>query len=248
MHVRPHFPTCAWSRAAALTIVLVACASDLAAQQLVGAAPGETTAAQTAPYSSAAAEGIPASYTGPAPAPLSAPALLPSGTAERAANPLTPQDGKPRTRLAPPGTAAGESRSRAAGGAATVIASLALVLGLFVVAAWVLRRGMPRQNRSLPKEAVESLGRIPFPGRQQGQLLRVGNKLVLVSFSTAGADVITEVTDPIEVDRLAGLCAQSDPHAAVRSFREVVDGFFRDKPAAGLAHSGRRTAEEDDVA
>jgi hypothetical protein len=107
----------------------------------------------------------------------------------------------------------------------------------------------PAESKSrLPREAVATLGHIAFPGRQQGQLLRVGNKLVLVSFSNAGADVITEVTDPLEVDRLAGLCAQADPHGAVRSFREVVDGFFRERPtaAAGAARRGM-LAEEDDV-
>ncbi|MGC3966698.1 MAG: hypothetical protein QM775_04815 [Pirellulales bacterium] len=177
--------------------------------------------------------------------------MLPTENAPRTATSLTPQDAKPRTRLAPPRGASADgttARSGSAAGAASVIASLAVVLGLFIAVVWVLRRGLPQQNRKLPKEAVESLGHIPFPGRQQGQLLRVGNKLVLVSFSTAGADVITEVTDPLEVDRLAGLCAQADPHGAVRSFRDVVDGFFREKPGKAPPSSVRRNGEEDDVA
>ena len=227
---------------AALTVLLstIAVLPSASAQQAVPTVPGP--------------EGIRTSYTS-VPEPLTVPAPLPTGTAVRlapsAAPALSPQDAKPRTRLSPPGgdvNAAGEKPKSASGSAATIIAGLAFVLGLFLVAAWLLRRGLPNQNRALPREAVATLGHIAFPGRQQGQLLRVGNKLVLVSFSNAGADVITEVTDPLEVDRLAGLCAQADPHGAVRSFREVVDGFFREKPTA-TAVSARKSAfaEEDDV-
>lgn len=220
----------------------------------------EPAVAQQPAAPSSGPEGIRTSYTSaPEPftvaAPLAAPAPLPTGTAARlnpaSAPALSPPDAKPRTRLSPPGGdngASGEKPKSAGSGAATVIAGLVFVLGLFLVAAWLLRRGLPNQNRALPREAVATLGHIPFPGRQQGQLLRVGNKLVLVSFSNAGADVITEVTDPLEVDRLSGMCAQADPYGAVRSFRDVVDGFFREKPKQA-ATSARRTAlgEEDDV-
>ena len=164
--------------------------------------------------------------------------------------PLAPAS-KPSSKLAPPGGDS-DAKSRPAGsGMLGVVGSLVVVLGLFLIAAWIMRRSLPQQNRTLPKEAVETLGRIPFPARQQGQLLRVGNKLVLVSFSAAGAHVIAEVTDPLEVDRLAGLCAQNDPHGATRSFRDVVDGFFRERPGREtFAAAGRPAprAEEDDVA
>lgn len=233
---------------AALTMLLwtIAALPSASAQQSAPAVPGP--------------EGIRTSYTSaPEPlsvaAPLGAPAPLPTGTAARlapsAAPALSPQDAKPRTRLSPPGGDAGATGAKpksAAGGAATIIAGLVFVLTLFFVAAWLLRRGLPNQNRALPREAVATLGHIAFPGRQQGQLLRVGNKLVLVSFSNAGADVITEVTDPLEVDRLAGLCAQADPYGAVRSFRDVVDGFFREKPGQASAAARKPAlAEEDDV-
>lgn len=235
-----HRSVCRSCAAATVLFAAISVLTPAAAQQLVAPPSGP--------------EGIRTSYTS-APEPFAAPAPLPTGTAVRlapsAVPSLSPQDSKPRTRLSPPGgdnSVTGERPKSTSSSAATIIAGLVFVLGLFLVAAWLLRRGLPNQNRALPKEAVDTLGHIPFPGRQQGQLLRVGNKLVLVSFSTAGADVITEVTDPLEVDRLAGLCAQADPHGAVRSFRDVVDGFFREKPAA-TAGAARRSmlAEEDDV-
>ena len=61
----------------------------------------------------------------------------------------------------------------------------------------------------LPTEVVEVLGRAPLAGRQQMHLLRCGNKLLLVSVTPTGAETLTEVTDPVEVDRLSGLCRQA---------------------------------------
>jgi flagellar protein FliO/FliZ len=248
----PHVPIHTRFACWATLIGVVAIAAPMYAQQYEPPAGVAPIAAQLPSSPSAdAPEAVRTTYTSAASALPQPPGLLPTGTTPRAATSLTPQDGKPKTRLAPPGGApapGGTQRTGTTGGALTVIASLAVVLGLFVSVVWVMRRGMPQQNRKLPKAAVESLGHIPFPGRQQGQLLRIGNKLVLVSFSTAGADVITEVTDPLEVDRLAGLCAQNDPHGAVRSFRDVVDGFFREKPGRAESSTSRRRAEEDDVA
>lgn len=192
-----------------------------------------------------------------------APVAAPVATGPEAAPAveLTPRDGKAPKKLALPGSnRSGGDQTATSGpksgiaGVFSLLASLGVVLGLFIGAAYLMRRGLPKQGRVLPREAVESLGRIPFPGRQQGQLLRVGNKLVLVSFSSGGASVITEITDPLEVDRLAGMCAQADRNSAVKSFRDVVDQFFGEKkrPEPPHRNASRDTAtsrlREHDVA
>lgn len=90
---------------------------------------------------------------------------------------------------------------------ATMFGSLALVLALFFAAVWVMRRAMPASQRPLPSEAVEVLGRTSLPGRQQQmQLVRCGNKLLLLATSTSGVQPLTEITDADEVDRLVRLC------------------------------------------
>jgi flagellar biogenesis protein FliO len=98
---------------------------------------------------------------------------------------------------------------------------LAIVLGLFLAAAWALRRAAPKSATVLPGEVVEVLGRAPLAGRQQMHLLRCGKKLLLVSVTPTGAETLTEVTDPLEVDRLCGLCRQAHPRSATATFRQV---------------------------
>jgi flagellar biogenesis protein FliO len=88
----------------------------------------------------------------------------------------------------------------------TGAASLGIVLGLFLLVVWVARRGTPGRSALVPSEAVEVLGRAPFVARQYVHIVRCGNKLLLVYFSQHGAQTLTEITDPAEVERLVGLC------------------------------------------
>jgi flagellar biogenesis protein FliO len=117
----------------------------------------------------------------------------------------------------------------AASSAMTGVASLAVVLGLFFAVAWAMRRGMPAGPALLPREAVEVLGRTPLAGRQQAHLVRCGNKVLLVHLSQGAAETLTEITDPLEVDRLVGLCRQAHPQSTTASFRQILQQFGREK-------------------
>jgi flagellar biogenesis protein FliO len=215
-------------------------AAVVVAMSLVGASVGEAQG----PYSSP-------------------PALLPEAAAAAPLTPGAPPTAEPgpvrqalaisppEARTTPPmslpaaRTDAGRTPSGGGSGFMTVMAALGVVLGLFLAVVAVMRRGMPAQARMLPKEAVEVLGRAALPGRRQGHLIRVGNKIALVSFSTSGADTLVEITDPAEVDRLAGLCLADDPQSATSSFRGIVEQFLPEKRATkGVAP---RDAEADDA-
>ena len=74
---------------------------------------------------------------------------------------------------------------------------------------------MPQGRGILPAEAFEVLGRSPLANRQQAQLLRCGNKLLLVCVGAAGAETLTEITDPAEVERLVETCRRGRSGAAV---------------------------------
>lgn len=108
-----------------------------------------------------------------------------------------------------------------------MMASLAIVLGLFMIVAWLLKRGLPQTAQQLPREVVEVLGRTTLAPRQVATLIRVGNKLLLVSMTPTGAETLTEITEPAEVDRLTGVCGESHPHSATNAFRQVFQQFAR---------------------
>jgi flagellar biogenesis protein FliO len=107
----------------------------------------------------------------------------------------------------------------------SVGSSLALVLGLFFIVAWLMRRTTPGNYPILPGEVVEILGRAPLTARQQVHLLRLGGKLVLICVTPDGVEALSEVVDPAEVDRLAGICRQSQPNSSTALFRQTLQQF-----------------------
>jgi flagellar biogenesis protein FliO len=118
---------------------------------------------------------------------------------------------------------------------ATGAASLGLVLGLFMLVVWSLRRGMPKGTGILPPEAVEVLGRAPIAGRQHVHLVRCGNKLVLLSAQGAGMETLTEISDPTEVERLQEICRHTTtPNGALK---QLLGRLGTPSPASTTADS-----------
>ncbi|MDZ4782956.1 MAG: flagellar biosynthetic protein FliO [Planctomycetia bacterium] len=114
----------------------------------------------------------------------------------------------------------------------TVAASLSLVLGLFLTAAWLLKRSLPKSAGMLPSDVVQVLGRTQLAGKQFAHLVRCGNKLLLVNITPGGAETLTEITEPLEVDRLLGICAQQNPTSATAAFRDVFQQLGKERSRA----------------
>ncbi|MEX2308477.1 MAG: flagellar biosynthetic protein FliO [Pirellulales bacterium] len=119
----------------------------------------------------------------------------------------------------------------------TIVCALAIVIGAFLLFAWLMRRGGKNSTAALPPDVVSVLGRVPLATRQFAELLRVGNKLVLVSLTADGAETLTEVTDPMEVDRLIGLCQQYNPHSTTKAFEQVFRQLSRESGPSGFLGS-----------
>lgn len=166
--------------------------------------------------------------------PAAAASAAPSG--QSGSPPLTPRRGARQESSAPPQKIAPLSSLL------TVGSSLAVVLGLFFVLAWLMRRIGPRRAAILPAEVVEVLGRSPLAGREQLHLLRFGQKLVLVCLGPDGARTLTEITDRDEATRLAGLCRQAQPNSTTAAFRQVFQQFHAE---AGRAEATGSSGHED---
>jgi flagellar biogenesis protein FliO len=127
--------------------------------------------------------------------------------------------------LSPPTPAGRAPADKPLGGMRSLITvggSLTAVLALFFLVAWMLRRASPRRPGNLPPEVFETLGRAPLAANHQVHLLRCGNKLLLVSLTATGAETLTEIADPAEVDRLLGLCRQTRAGGSPATFRQAM--------------------------
>ena len=159
-----------------------------------------------------------------------------------------------RAKITPPNSASSEPSRRGPKftlpkieSLTTAGSGLAIVVGLFLVCMWLLRRSGPKPTSPLPAEAVRVLGRVPLAARNFAHLLQVGNKLVLVAITPEGASPITEVTDPAEVQRLLGLCLSNHNQSTTAEFQHVLEkiskeparGFLGNEAAASHASQGR---------
>lgn len=197
-------------------------------------------AQSAAPQPSAYSRQAQAVYATEQPAHYAAQAAAIQEPASRAAAPK-PMPLAPRKTNVP--RASGPAAAPAASGAiGTVVGSLAIVLGLFVVLVWCSKRFAPAGSAMLPKEAIELLGRASLTPRQQVQLVRVGNKLLVVAISTTGIETLTEITDAAEVERLAALCRRQQPASASSSFSQILGQLSREPARPGFVDEPRPRA------
>ncbi len=121
-----------------------------------------------------------------------------------------------------------------------MLGSLVLVVGLFILCLWVMRRSMPAASQPLPAEVVTILGRLPLASRQMAQLIHFGNKLVLVSVTPNGCETLSEVTDPAEVNHLLGLLEKQKPNSSSANFQKVFSEMGKEPAAGFLGKEGTR--------
>jgi flagellar biogenesis protein FliO len=147
--------------------------------------------------------------------------------------PLSPQNHKSKLPLAPSSKTGGNNSTKEFRGLPSMISiagSTGVVLGIFLLLVWIVKRKTPQSMVRLPGEAFEILGRAPLNGKQQVQLLRCGSRLLLISVTPSGAETLTEITDPMEVDRLAGLCKQSQPGSSSAAFKQIFEQLAPHRP------------------
>ena len=118
----------------------------------------------------------------------------------------------------------------------TILSALAIVLGAFFLVVWLTRSVNRRRWSPLPSEAVQLLGRTPLAGRQWMQLIRVGNKLVMVSVNGNQVDTITEITDPEEVEQLVSLCHKNQSNQFRQTFQQVLNQYRQTDPQETSSH------------
>lgn len=137
------------------------------------------------------------------------------------------------TAISLPPKGKGDESQESSGGILTTLVTmggaLLLVIGLFLVFAWTMRRTSTRRTGGLlPQGVVEVLGHQTITGRQRVHLLRIGKRLLLVSIMPDSVETLTEITDPAEVDRIAGVCCQTGKGSSTEAFQAMMRQFTQD--------------------
>jgi flagellar biogenesis protein FliO len=154
------------------------------------------------------------------------------------------QQKKPRFSDARPITPSGQHPAAGNGGkgktssvgpsAWKTFGTLAGIVVLIVVGARFWKKHGPKLSGGLPVEAVEVLGKRNIDTRQAIVLVRLGSRILVLGSTANGLRTLSEVTDPVEVDYLAGLCHHRDADNGVaQTFRSLFSKQSAfNKPAA----------------
>ena len=117
----------------------------------------------------------------------------------------------------------------------TVLGGLCLVLAVFFIFVVFMRRVGPKGYTQLPKEAFENIGRFVLNPKLQLNLLRLGNRLILVAITQEGTvETIAEISNPDEVIQILGICRKLDRDGSSAQFQSVLDDFARERTTGGF--------------
>ena len=153
--------------------------------------------------------------------------LLLGAAAQAADSGLLPPRGSGRATLKEkPPAGRGSQHDRAAGdGWLTTLGGLAAVLALVFLTAKALKRNLPAAQQGLPPEIIQVLGHKALDYRHQIHLVRFGSRMLVLGTSQDGMRTLSEITDPVEIDYLAGLCKASEPASVAGTFRQLFQRF-----------------------
>jgi flagellar motor switch/type III secretory pathway protein FliN/flagellar biogenesis protein FliO len=145
--------------------------------------------------------------------------------------------------------AAARDASRAQGSAvgwSSTVWPLLFVVGLIVVGArWLKSRG-PTATRGLSNDVFEVLGRKAIDPRTSVVLARCGSRLLVLSLSPHGLATLAEITDPVEIDCLAGLCRSAQrEQTLVETFRSMLQKPASSKPVTSQLRMPAASSELD---
>ncbi len=104
----------------------------------------------------------------------------------------------------------------------SIIGSLLVVIAVFLLLMTLMKKITPQGKRILPSEVFENLGHSFLTQKLQVHLLRVGNKLVLVSVTQDGVSPITEVENPDDVVPIIATCRGGDRSSSSNLFKRTL--------------------------
>lgn len=115
----------------------------------------------------------------------------------------------------------------------TTFGALLVLIAIILVAARIWKQHLPKVGGMLSGDVIQMLGRRPIDQKRQLQMIRIGSRILVVGTWAEGMVTLAEITDPSEVDCLAGLCRESGGDASGTS--PFANLFRRQSPSSGSA-------------
>lgn len=145
------------------------------------------------------------------------PALRADDAVRRPVIPLPGRDDSSSRPLSPPSRSlanpskTGERRPLSGGSFWKTLSILAGLVTVIFIGGKLLRKHAPHLGGGIPAEALEVLGKRSIDRGQVIYLVRLGSRVLVIGSASGGLQTLAEVSDPLEIDYLAGLCKPRGP-------------------------------------
>jgi len=93
--------------------------------------------------------------------------------------------------------------------ATRMVGALAVVLGAFMVLLWITKKIQGPSRTMMSKQTLELLGQKQINKIHSLHLIRLGQRILLVSASDSSVTCLSEINDPVEVAQLLTTSAQA---------------------------------------
>ena len=123
--------------------------------------------------------------------------------------PLQPRVTEPTSKSATTSTISKSSIPNFSQSATRMVAALAVVLGAFMVLLWVAKKIQGPSQSIMSKQTLEVLGQKQINKIHSLHLIRLGQRILLISASDSSVTCLSEINDPVEVAQLLNTNSQA---------------------------------------
>ncbi len=123
--------------------------------------------------------------------------------------PLQPRVTEPTSKSATTSAISQSSIPNFSQSATRMVAALAVVLGAFMVLLWVTKKIQGPSQSIMSKQTREVLGQKQINKIHSLHLIRLGQRILLISASDSSVTCLSEINDPVEVAQLLNTNSQA---------------------------------------
>lgn len=123
--------------------------------------------------------------------------------------PLQPRVTEPTSKSATTSAISKSSIPNFSQSATRMVAALAVVLGAFMVLLWVTKKIQGPSQSIMSKQTLEVLGQKQINKIHSLHLIRLGQRILLISASDSSVTCLSEINDPVEVAQLLNTNSQA---------------------------------------
>ena len=162
--------------------------------------------------------------------------------ANRGALPLTRPGTTSETTTETPARRIGSTSSQLG----TTVAVLVGIVVALLIGARLLKRHVPQfKSQQLPDDVLDVLGKQTLDQRHTIHFVRAGSRILILGSSLEGLRTLSEITDPVEIDRICGQCQTSPGESPMtRSFRFLLSRSERGDQAVTLDQQHRSRQQQ----